>query len=249
MVSVTPYALCDYRCVYCCTGVQGVSKPLMSTEQAVDELRAHLDAATTPPLLLFGALSDAYPSVEPEVGITRALVTAAVEGGARFTIVTKGEHVLRDLDLLTAARDRANVQVSICASDDDVLQKLDPGAPSGTVRFGVIEQLRRAGIAVGLNMLPWLPGVTDTETLIARVHPDVEVVIGPLTFGPDTDTKRVLGRTYRRDEVWRDYLEEYARLGHHRNTSWVRPSLPPNENEPLFRLPVLDAPSAQQVRA
>ena len=42
-----------------------------------------------------------------------------------------------------ASRGLGNVQVSICSSDDDVLRRLDPGAPSGTVRFGVIERLRR----------------------------------------------------------------------------------------------------------
>jgi len=250
MTSVTPYALCDYRCVYCCTGVQGASKPLMSADDAVDELRHHLASATTEPLLLFGAISDAYPSVEREVGITRSLVAAAVDTGARFTVVTKSETVLRDLDLLAASRDRANVQVSICSSDDEVLRKLDPGAPSGTARFAVIERLRRAGIRVGLNMLPWLPDVTDTERLIARVHADVEVVIGPLVFGHGADTKRVLGRTYHKEEVWTRYYDEYARLGHHRNTSWIRRSPPPHENNPMFRLPVLDAPvEPEHVRA
>jgi len=246
MTSVTPYALCDYRCVYCCTGVQGASKPIMSAEEAVREVREHLASEPAPYILLFGALSDAYPSVEREIGITRVLIEAAVDAGARFTIVTKGDIVLRDLDLLTAAGDLANVQVSICSSDDDMLRSLDPGAPSGTVRFGVIEQLRRARVAVGLNMLPWIPGITDTETLIGRVHPDVEVVIGPLSFGPGTDTKRVLGRTYRRQDVWDRSLEEYERLGHHPNTSWIRPSLPPDENQPLFRLPVLDPPMASE---
>jgi DNA repair photolyase len=38
--------------------------------------------------------------------------------------------ILRDLDLLVANGDRAYVQVSICSTDDDVLRKIDPCAPS-----------------------------------------------------------------------------------------------------------------------
>jgi DNA repair photolyase len=247
MTSVTPYALCDYKCVYCCTGVQGNSKPIMSTEDAVRELREHLASAPTPHIALFGALSDAYPNVEREIGMTRVLLAAALDAGARLTVITKGDIVLRDLDLLvTGARDLVNVQVSICCSDDEVLRELDPGAPSGTVRFGVIEELRLAGVTVGLNMLPWIPGITDTETLIQRVHPDVEVVVGPLSMGPDTDTKRVLGQAYRRQDVWDRYLEEYRRFGHYPNTSWIRPSPPPDENYPMYRMPVLDPPAASE---
>jgi DNA repair photolyase len=195
-------------------------------------------------VLLLGALSDAYPSVERDLGLTRAIVGELVEAGAPFTIVTKGDIVLRDLDLLVAHGERAHVQVSVCSVDDDVLQVLDPGAPSGTIRFGVIEQLHRAGVRVGLNLLPWIPDVSDTAALIARVPGEVEIVVGPLSFGPGNDKRRLLGRTYTRDEVWARYMEEYARFGHHRNTSWVRPSLPPEENNPLFRLPLLEQPMA-----
>jgi DNA repair photolyase len=238
MTSVTPYALCDYRCVYCCTGVQGTSKPMLSADEAVGKVREHLAATPSQPILLVGALSDAYPSVERGLGITRAIVAYLVDAGAPFTIVTKSDIILRDLDLLVAHGDGAWVQVSICSVDDDVLSKLDPGAPSGTVRLGVIDELHRSGVRVGMNLLPWIPDVSDTEALIARVPDDVEVVVGPLSFGPDRDRQTLLGRTYTREEVWARYMDEYARFGHHENTSWVKPSLPPEENNPMYRLPV-----------
>jgi DNA repair photolyase len=242
MTSVTPYALCDYRCVYCITGVQGASKPMMSAEQAVAELREHLATAPSPPMLLIGALSDAYPSVEREFGVTRSIVAHLVDADVPFTIVTKSDIILRDLDLLVAHGDRAHVQVSICSVDDDVLRLIDRSAPSGTVRFGVIDKLHRAGVRVDLNLLPWIPDVSDTEAVIARVPSDVEVVVGPLAFGPGNDRRRLVGRTYTRDEVWARYMVEYARFGHIENTSWIEPSLPPEENNPLYRLPVLQRP-------
>jgi DNA repair photolyase len=107
-----------------------------------------------------GALSDAFPNAEREFGVTRALMTELVKRGVPFAITTKSTVILRDLDLLTAHGERAYVQVSICSTDDEVLSRIDPGAPSGTERFGVIEELHRAGVRVGLNLLPWIPGIS-----------------------------------------------------------------------------------------
>jgi len=59
-------------------------------------------------------------------------------------------------------------------------------------------------------------------------------------MGPFTDRRRFLGRTYIRDEVWRRYMDEYSRLGHIGNTSWIKPSPPPHENNPYVRLPTLN---------
>lgn len=240
MTSVTPYELCDYRCVYCLTGVQGASKPVVSAETAVREIRELLASAESPPKLCLGAISDAYPSVEREFGITRAIVAELVAAGCPCNIVTKSTIILRDLDLLVAHGKRAYVQVSICSTDDEVLRKIDPGAPSGSERFAVIDELHRAGVPVGLNLLPWIPGISDTEALIARVPSDVEVVLAPLSMAPETDRRRILGRTYTRDEVWSRYMDDYYRLGHIGNTSWIKPSPPPYENNPFDRLPTLN---------
>jgi DNA repair photolyase len=240
--SLTPYKLCDFRCVYCCTGAQGESKPLTSIPAAVDETRRWLVETEQPRYVILGAFTDAYPSVEGDLGLTRAILRELVEAGERFTIVTKGTAVLRDIDLLRAADPRCLVQVSICSTDEAVLRRLDPGAPSGAARFDVIEALVRNGIRTGLNVLPWIPDVTDTESLINRVPPNVEIVLGPLTFGKQSDSRTLLGRLFTRDEVVRRYYDEYERLGHVLNTSWIRPAPPPYENSARNRLPQPDAP-------
>ncbi len=87
--------------------------------------------------------------------------------------------------------------------------------------------------------MPWIPDVSDTPALLERVGPDVEVVLSPLAFGEGRDVMQLLGRRYTRVEVWRRYRDEYQRFGHLANTSWIRPALPPNENYPMRRLPVL----------
>lgn len=243
MWSVTPYAQCDFKCVYCCTSAQGESVAVDGLADAsVEHIGELLAAVPSGDLLIFGAFSDAYPNVERDVGLTRRVLEVAVRQRWRVTIVTKGDTVLRDVDLLRQL-DEALVQISICSTDDAALARLDPGAPSATERFAVIDELHAAGIPVELNALPWIPDVTDTDALLARLPDGVVANLSPLGFGPN-DSMRLLGTTYTRAVVWERYLAEYERLGHLVTTSWVRPSLPPEENHPIDRLPQLDAPAA-----
>ena len=168
--------------------------------------------------------------------MTRRVLESAVQSHRRITVVTKGDAVLRDVDLLSQLGDQACVQVSICTTDEAALARIDPGAPSGQRRFEVIEMLAAAGLRVELNALPWIPDVTDTEALLVRLPAGVRANFSPLAFGEASSSLRLLGRTYTREEVWRRYFDEFKRVGHLDGTSWVRPSLPPQENHPLFRM-------------
>jgi DNA repair photolyase len=239
MWSVTPYAMCDHRCVYCITGVQGVSNPIMAADDARHATRQFVDAAAPASLCLLGAFSDAYPNVEAGTGLTRVVLEELVASDARVTIITKGTTVLRDVDLLALAGARVHVQVSLCTLDEAVLARLDVGAPTGARRLAVVDALLSAGLSVGVNVLPWIPGVTDARALIDAIDPTAEIVFSPLGFGEGRDSMRLLGREYRRPDVWRAYDEAYRAFGHVPNTSWVRPSPPPQENHPLLRLPRL----------
>jgi len=240
MWSVSPYALCDHRCVYCITGVQGVSDPIMAADDARGATRRFVRCAPSDSLYLLGAFSDAYPNVEAEGGLTRAVLEELLAAEARVTIITKGTTVLRDVDLLVLGGDRVHVQVSLCTLDEDALARLDVGAPTGAARLAAVDALLGAGLRVGVNALPWIPGVTDTRALIDAVDPAAEIVFSPLAFGDGRDSMRLLGREYRRPDVWRAYDDAYRAFGHVPNTSWVRPSPPPQENHPLLRLPRRD---------
>jgi DNA repair photolyase len=149
MWSVTPYALCDHRCVYCITAVQGVSDPIMAAGDARAATRRFVRSAHSGSLYLLGAFSDAYPNVEAEAGPTRAVLEELLAAEARVTIITKGTTVLRDVDLLVEGGDRVHVQVSLCTLDEDALARLDLGAPTGAAPLRVVDALLGAGLSVG----------------------------------------------------------------------------------------------------
>ena len=146
------------------------------------------------------------------------------------------------MDVLAGWKHDRKIYISISSVDDSVLRRLDPGAPSPTERFAVLRTLRDAGFSVAVNALPWIPDVTETAEVIDRTPADVEMMFAPLQFGDDRDSMMMLGRRYTRTEVVDRYLADYHRYGHAANTSWVRPSPPPIENDPLYRMPVLEPP-------
>jgi DNA repair photolyase len=244
MWSLTPYDECDFRCLYCCTKVQGTSKPSLAPGEFLTRVREHLDATPWLDLVIVGAYCDPYPPPEARHGLTRLAVEELVRRKRRFVVCTKGETVLRDLDLFRAHRFRCQVYISICSLDDEKLRRLDPGAPSAEERLAVLWTLHDAGIDARVNVLPWIPGITDMKALIARIPSDTEIVVGPLAVGVDRDSMSLLGTRYTREAVNELYMEDYRRYGHIANTSWVRPSPPaPGENDPMYRLPVLSSPS------
>ena len=245
MWSLTPYDKCDFRCLYCCTKVQGTSKPAVAPGEFLPRLRQHLDDAPWLDLVIVGAFCDAYPPAEDRHGLTRQALEELARRKRRFVICTKSTSVLHDLDLLREHRFRCQVYISICSLDDEMLKQLDPGAPNAEQRLATLWTLHDAGIDARVNMLPWIPGITNTPALIARIPAESEIVLGPLAVGIDRDSMSLLGKRYTREEVNERYMAEYRRYGHIANTSWVRPSPPaPGENDPMYRLPRLAAPSA-----
>lgn len=248
MWSLTPYDKCDFRCLYCCTRVQGTSRPSVPLDDFAADLQRQLAAIPADDLIIVGAFCDPYPPLEEQLGLTRTVIRTMIAQERKFDIVTKATTVLRDLDLLDEWKHDRKIYISICSNDESALQRLDPGAPPPAARFDVLRQIHAAGLGVGLNALPWIPDVTDTGALIEQTPADVEITFAPLQFGNDRDSMALLGRRYTRDEVVTRYLADYGRHGHIRNTSWVRPSPPPVENDPLYRLPVLPRPWPRGLR-
>jgi DNA repair photolyase len=80
-------------------------------------------------------------------------------------IVTKSYLVTRDIDLLAELAEHHAVAVvlSITSLDNDVQRKMEPRASSPARRLGAIRVLANAGIPVGVNVAPVVPGLTDHE--------------------------------------------------------------------------------------
>jgi DNA repair photolyase len=119
--------------------------------------------------VVIGTATDPYQPAERRFRITRSVLEALAEhDGLRVTIITKSPLVTRDLDLLTriAARSRISVHVSLITVDRELARRLEPRAPTPEARLRGIARLRGAGIEVGVNAMPVLPGITDSPASV-----------------------------------------------------------------------------------
>ena len=119
--------------------------------------------------VVIGTATDPYQPAERRFRVTRGVLeTLAEQCGLSVTIITKSPLVTRDVDLLLriAARSSLSVHVSLITADRDLARRLEPRAPTPEARLRAIARLRGNGIEVGVNVMPVLPGITDSPDLL-----------------------------------------------------------------------------------
>src|SRR5207249_4701935 len=118
-----------------------------------------------------GAATDPYQPAEGRYKLTRECIEAFGEAANPFSIITRGPMILRDLDVLVAAAGRAEVGVtfSIPTLDPEIWRRTEPGTSPPHQRLRALRQLVDAGIKVGVDMAPILPGLSDKPELMADV--------------------------------------------------------------------------------
>lgn len=125
--------------------------------------------------LVIGTATDPYQPAERHFRVTRGVLEALTAyTGLRIVLITKSALVTRDIDVLTrlATRSRLSIHLSLISLDRDLARRIEPRAPTPDARLRALSRLRAAGVDVGINIMPILPGITDQpadlEALIAR---------------------------------------------------------------------------------
>ena len=174
--SVNPYRGCEHGCIYCFARPTHAYHDLSPGLDFESKLFAKPDAAK----LLHAALSrpgyeakslalgtntDPYQPIEERFRITRSLLELLLETRHPFTITTKSDRVLRDLDILIPAAKLglAAVAISVTSLDPRVHRTLEPRAPSAKKRLAAIRALGEAGVPAIVAIAPVVPQITDHE--------------------------------------------------------------------------------------
>jgi DNA repair photolyase len=114
--------------------------------------------------VVIGTATDPYQPAERRYRITRGVLEAIAEHpGMSVSIITKSPLVTRDVDVLAriAARADVTVHVSLITLDRELARRIEPRAPTPESRLRAVARLTEAGIDVGVNVMPVLPGITD----------------------------------------------------------------------------------------
>ena len=174
--SVNAYRGCEHGCIYCFARPTHAFHDLSPGVDFESRLFVKPDAAK----LLHGALSrpgyecapiamgtntDPYQPIEERWRVTRSLIELLLETRHPFTITTKSDRVLRDLDLLAPAAKLgiATVAISITSLDPAIARTLEPRAPSAKKRLAAVTALTDAGVPTYVAIAPVVPQITDHE--------------------------------------------------------------------------------------
>lgn len=150
---------------------------IMVKREAPAMVRRELGRAATREALkqecvVIGTATDPYQPAERRFRVTRGVLEVLAEqSGIRVTIITKSPLVTRDVDLLARINERSRlcVHVSLITIDRELARCLEPRAPTPEARLRAIARLRSNGIAVGVNCMPVLPGITDAPEMIEEL--------------------------------------------------------------------------------
>ncbi len=189
------YTGCEFGCPYC-DGWAVQQRPLNEMVRVPIDLpervRQELAGASRGDLVGITALSDPYQPAELTYRLTRQTLHVFAELGQPLLILTKSPMVVEDLTLLERihAASLAIVMFTLLTIDPHLAEKLEDHAPAPALRLDAIATLKRAGIPVGVAMMPILPYVNDTDliinaTLNAIVEAGADFVVWDYLLIPD----------------------------------------------------------------
>ena len=180
--SLNPYMGCAHRCTFCFVRAfekladrpfdQRYGTSIRVKTNLVEVLRQELGRrAWRHEQVVVGTATDPYQPAEGRFRLTRGALEALGESRTPFGIITRGPMIVRDVDVLRFASERATVAVtfSIPTLDPTIWRLTEPGTAPPRQRLRAIRQLIDAGLEANVGMAPILPGLSDDPAKLAEV--------------------------------------------------------------------------------
>ena len=183
---------CVHGCIYCdsrskCYHMEHDFEDIEVKSNAIELLEKALRKKRKKCMLGTGAMTDPYIPLEEELGYVRKSLALAERYGFGFTLITKSDRVLRDLDLLAAINEKTKcvVQMTLTTYDESLCKILEPHVSTTKERFHALLKLKEAGIPTVVWLSPILPFINDTEENIRGIleYCAAAGVYGVICFG------------------------------------------------------------------
>lgn len=174
--SVNPYRGCFHACAYC---YARPTHEYLSLGAGTDFDRKIVIKPDAPELLraafakkswrgetvVFSGVTDCYQPLEASYRLTRGCLEVCLERANPAAIITKSALVERDVDVLVALSKvaSAHVTVSVPFWDPERARAIEPYVATPARRLRVIQTLAAAGVSVGVNVAPIIPGLNDQD--------------------------------------------------------------------------------------
>ncbi|HCT91204.1 MAG TPA: radical SAM protein [Lachnospiraceae bacterium] len=217
------YRGCSHGCIYCdsrskCYHMEHLFEDIEVKENAIDLLEYALRHKRKKCMIGTGSMTDPYIPLEIELGNVRNALHLIDKYGFGFTVITKSDRILRDLDLLQKINEKTKcvVQMTLTTYDEELCRKIEPNVSTTKERFAVLKRLQAAGIPTVVWLTPILPFINDTEDNISGIL-DMCIdanVYGIICFGMGL-TLREGNREYfykQLDRLFPGLKEKYIRI-------------------------------------
>ncbi len=176
--SLNPYVGCEHGCKYCyaCfmkrfTGHEEpwgefidvkYWKPITHSERYADKE------------IFIGSVTDPYQPCEEKYRRTRAVLEQLQGSGAKLSIATKSDLILRDMDLIKSFPN-ARVSWSVNTLDESFREDMD-NAVSIERRLAAMKVFHDAGVRTTCFISPIFPEITDVKAIIERAKDSCNLI-------------------------------------------------------------------------
>jgi DNA repair photolyase len=218
--SVNPYEGCSCNCLYCYIRGskygENMEDGLAVKANALEILEKQLAARVKKGQYGFvavGSGTDAYIHHEEKYRMTEGILRLLLKYRFPVFISTKCTMITRDIELLKTIdqtailpadlKDKLNrgliLSVSLSTLDEKISDMLEPGAARPLQRLELVKQLKKEGFLVGVNAIPVLPFISDTEEYLEKIIAAAKeyeadyILVGGLTlFGKEKADSKTL---------------------------------------------------------
>jgi len=218
--SVNPYEGCSCNCLYCYIRGskygENMDDGLAVKTNALEVLEKQLAARAKKNeygFVAVGSGTDAYIHHEEKYQLTKGMLQLLLKYRFPVFISTKCTLITRDVELLKEIDKTAILpedlqhklkrgvilSVSVSTLDERISNMLEPGAAPPLHRLALAKQLKEEGFLVGVNAIPVLPFISDTEEelekiiIAAKAHDTDYILVGGLTlFGSGVADSKTL---------------------------------------------------------
>jgi DNA repair photolyase len=207
--SVNPYEGCSCNCLYCYIRGskygENMAEHLSVKANIAEVLERQLQSRAKKNQYGFvtvGSATDAYMHQEEQLRITGKILSLLLKYKFPVFISTKRSLITRDIALLKAIDKSAILpedlqsklqhgvilSVSVSTMEEKISNTLEPGALRPLQRLQVVQQLKEEGFLVGVNAIPVLPFISDTEEDLEKIisaakdHSADYILVGGLTL-------------------------------------------------------------------
>jgi DNA repair photolyase len=188
--SVNPYEGCSCNCLYCYIRGskygENMDEGLAVKSNALEVLEKQLAARAKKNqygIVAVGSGTDAYIHHEEKNQLTRGMLQLFLKYRFPVFISTKCTLLTRDIDLLKEIDNVAILpedlldklkrgvilSVSVSTLDEKISNILEPGAATPLRRLSLVKQLKEEGFLVGVNAIPVLPFISDSDEELEKI--------------------------------------------------------------------------------